>query len=398
VSVAARSVALVAALAASFLGTLASCGGRQATGPRSSEVFGVNAQLTFALPRAALDRSLRALARSGVDVVRSDAGWNGVEPRPPARPSGLHHYFWVGPDETVGTLARHGLRWYPILDYSAPWAASRPGDLLSRPGRDRDFAAWSAAVARRYGRRGSFWRSHPDLPRRPVLSYEVWNEPNSRTFWHPQRAAPERYAALYRATRTAVHRVDPRASVVLGGLTVFGPGAIGATRFVSRVAARLGGLEGRVDAVGLHPYAPTVERSYDWLRGFRRALNRWGGARIPIEITELGWSTVDTPERVRAARLERLARELPRSDCGVRTLIVYAWVTPRRDRHNLEDWFGIAGRGGRPGPSAGAFFDGLRAARRSGHVRICSGSLRPADRQRASHATVQAPGAIGDSP
>ena len=70
-------------------------------------------------------------------------------------------------------------------------------------------------------------------------------------------------------------------------------------------------LVGNVDAVGLHPYTPTVEGVFQKIREFRRTLEGVGIGGVPLEITEIGWTTADTPEAERAESLRRLADELP---------------------------------------------------------------------------------------
>jgi hypothetical protein len=337
------------------------CGGsRPRRAAQRSELFGVNAQFLSSLPPARWGPQLEAMERGELGVVRRDAFWGSVEPRSPTRP-GRHVYLWKATDAMVSALARHRLRWYPIVDYSAPWAASRRGDQKSPPSRDADFAAFARALAVRYGRRGSLWRLHPDLPAYPVVAYEVWNEPNANQFWRPQTGAPERYASLYRATRRQIRSVDPDARVVVGGLTTYEPGSTPVPEFLKRMAARLGGV-GAVDAVGLHPYAPALGGVLGAIREVRNSLDGLGGSRVPLDITEIGWSTVKTPEAIRARWLARLARDVPRSGCGIEVLLPHAWLTPEVNRANPDDWFGITNQDGSLKPSGRAYLRTVRAA------------------------------------
>jgi hypothetical protein len=354
----------------------AGCGGAEpGREARQSGFFGVNAQFLFSSSPGRWAPHLESMERGGLGVVRRDAVWEVVEPRPPARP-GRRVYRWQSTDRMVRALASHGLRWYPIVNYSARWAATRRGEVFSPPARDDDYIAFARALAARYGRNGSFWREQPPDRAHPVKAYEIWNEPNASLFWRPQNGAPERYAALYRAARRAIRDVDPRARVVVGGLTTYISDSTPVPHFLRRMAARLGGL-GQVDAVGLHPYGDSLAQVLRTVREARRTLDELGGASVPLDVTEVGWTTVRRPEVVRARWLARLARDLPRSDCKVEVLLPHTWLTGESDRARPEDWFGIANQDGSLKPSGRAYLRAVRGAgRHASNARICHAARR----------------------
>jgi hypothetical protein len=142
------------------------------------------------------------------------------------------------------------------------------------------------------------------------------------------------------------------------------------------MAARLGGLRD-VDAVGLHPYAATLAVAERSIRETRRALDSLGGRRIPLDITEIGWSTVQVPEQTRARWLAALARDLPGSGCRVDVVLPHTWLTPESNRANPEDWFGIANQDGSSKPSGRAYLAAVRSVetragrRRPSQLRLC---------------------------
>jgi hypothetical protein len=350
------------------------CGGAEpGREARQSGFFGVNAQFLFSSSPGRWRPHLESMERGGLGVVRRDAAWEVVEPRPPAQP-GRQVYRWQATDRMVRALANHGLRWYPIVNYSAPWAASRRGEVFSPPASDNDYVAFARALAARYGRNGSFWRGQPEDRAHPVKAYEIWNEPNTSFFWRPQNGAPERYAALYRAARRAIRDVDPRARVVVGGLTTYVPDSTPVPRFLRRMAARLGGL-GEVDAVGLHPYGDSLAQVLGSIRGARQTLSELGGSGVPLDITEVGWSTARTPEAARARWLARLARDLPRSGCKVEVLMPHTWLTAESNRAQPEDWFGVANPDGSLKPSGRAYLRAVRSvesAKRKRPTDICT--------------------------
>jgi len=328
------------------------------------DVYGVNAQDVLRLPESSWDGHINAMVGGGLTRVRSDANWEQVEPAAPAAP-GAHRYDWSGLDRQVAALARHGVRWHPIVSYGTTWAGQVPGDSLTPP-RVADFAAYANALARRYGRGGSFWAEHPSLPEWPVTRYEIWNEPNAAQFWRPQERAPERYADLYLAARSSLHRVDPAARAIVGGLALSNPGVISADSFIRRMYRHRPDLRGNVDAVGFHPYAATVEGIYAKLRNFRDALTRVGAGEVPIEITEVGWPSNEVDEQHRAAALARLADELPRSDCNVQGVLPYSWVGGEYNPANREHWFGIFRADATPKPSGSAYLSAVQRRRRLG--------------------------------
>ena len=134
--------------------------------------LGASVNILFNTPGAfspaQIDAQLRALQATGATIARSDALWETVEPAPPS--AGVHHYLWAFDDRIAGSLAAHGLEWLPIVDYSAPWAATPSGRAHSPPSSPGDYAAFAAALAARYGPDGSFWRSHPALHATPALA------------------------------------------------------------------------------------------------------------------------------------------------------------------------------------------------------------------------------------
>jgi Cellulase (glycosyl hydrolase family 5) len=324
------------------------------------DLFGVNGQNVFSGPPSQWDAELATMAASGLQVVRRDASWDSIEPQAPNPATGQHTYDWSRQDAQVAAMARHGLRWYPILDYSAPWAAQVPGDPFSPPARTSDYVAWAQALAQRYGAGGAFWQAHPELTAMPVTTYEVWNEENTKQFWHPQANAPEAYADLYLATRAALKQVDPSARVVVGGLALANTDVTDESQFVQRMYAHRPDLRGNVDAVGFHPYAPDVSGVETKLSQFRQTLDSVGAAGVPIEITEIGWPTPQYSEAVRATNLQQLALDLPRSDCDVERFIPHTWVEPT----SASGSFGImAADGTTPLPSGAAYLNAVRQMR-----------------------------------
>jgi hypothetical protein len=303
---------------------------------------------------------------AGISVVRDDASWDSAEAQPPDPATGQHQYRWAERDARVAAMARYGLRWYPIVDYSASWASSIPGDQFAPPARDEDFAAFAAALAARYGRGGAFWAEHPELPALPVESYEIWNEPDFSQFWHADGEPGARYASLYASSRAAIKQADPAARVVVGGLVDWnGP------RFVRAMYRARPDLRGNVDALGYHEYHHDVADVHRSLSEIRRVLRGVGGSAVPIELTEVGWSSVMETEAYRAKSLGQVVRQVPSWGLGVTRVMPFSWLDGGRAG------FGIAYDDGSLAAPGVAYADAISAGRDSQRAKRVPSRARP---------------------
>jgi hypothetical protein len=317
---------------------------------------GVNAQGVFWGPHRLWNPSLAAMAAGGVKTVRFDATWATAEPTRPVRRH--HRYAWRTFDDIAGALARHGLRWQPVLAYSAPWTASHRAGPHPPPTSARSYAAFAGAFAARYGVDGAFWRAHRGLPPLPVRSFEIWNEENTGSFWSPGPDA-RAYADLYAAARAAIHALDPWAQVVVGGLAnVRDP-----SRYVAAMLAHRRDLRGHLDAVGVHAYGASAAAALAAVVRMRRALAALGSAEAPIVVSEFGWMTSGhraVSDAWRARQVVALTRALARSDCNVSALQLHTWVRPQPQRATGEG-YGIVRADGRQTATAVRYLAALRA-------------------------------------
>ena len=180
-------------------------------------------------------------------------------------------------DAIVGLSAAAHLRLYPMLGLPRSQGAAADASAM---------AAFVTSFAQRYGRGGSFWAQHPELPYLPVESYEIGNEPDI-TPTAPADATslhyvnPADYATVYESARAAVHQVDPAAQAVVGGM--LDSGAIGLDQAEQYLAAI-----GPVDAVGYHPYLYDVTRMEQDTLALRQWLDANGHAGVPLDINEFG--------------------------------------------------------------------------------------------------------------
>src|SRR3954471_7297194 len=152
------------------------------------------------------------MARSGVESTRVIFSWNLAQERPEDKPN------FVRADEMVRNAATHGIDLLPVITYAPDWARVEPGNLASAP---RDLPAYGHYVSelvRRYGPRGYYWRRNPRVPKRPIRTWQIWNEPALEWQFSPHRGWQRRYAQILRTGARAVRRRDRGATIVLSGL------------------------------------------------------------------------------------------------------------------------------------------------------------------------------------
>jgi hypothetical protein len=287
------------------------------------------------VPQSSIDREdTSRMSRGGIDTIRVALGWSGVQPSPRGG------YNWAGLDASVALAARDRLEILPFLYSSPRWISGDWRRLPVDNGRQR--RAWGAfveAAVERYGRGGEFWAEHgpgsdDPLPRRPIRAWQIWNEENFFYFTRP--ASPGRYARLLAISERAIHRADPRATVVMGGL--FGdpgqgpPRAMDAVDFLDRMY-RVRGVKGSFDAIALHPYAADTADLRGMVEGLRQVAVRNRDPRVGLYLTELGWGSQRNPEVVSfEVGLREQARELRSA---------YRYLLANRGRLNLQQvhWF-----------------------------------------------------------
>src|SRR5207248_99476 len=110
-------------------------------------------------------------------IIRQTLDWASVEVAP-------NSYDFTNFDNFVEEAARHNIRVLPVLFDPPPF--QRPKGASKKytpfPASNDAFARFAGTVARIYGRGGSFWASHPELPSLPFTAYQIWNEPNLKAY------------------------------------------------------------------------------------------------------------------------------------------------------------------------------------------------------------------------
>jgi hypothetical protein len=182
---------------------------------------------------ATLAKDLDAIAGTGAKWIRIDINWAQVQSGGPTS------YDWTGIDRLVRGASARGISVLGGIMYTPEWA--RPSGTSATYGPDpAKYAAFAKVAAAHYSALG-------------VHAYEVWNEPNIKSFWTPSPNVGD-YTRLLKAAYPAIKSADPQATVLSGGTapapddgTSYSP-----VTFLKGIYANGGGDS--FDAVSHHPY------------------------------------------------------------------------------------------------------------------------------------------------
>ena len=213
---------------------------------------------------------LNVLSAAGVKFIRIDTGWDGIE-------TSLGVYNFTTLDTNVNNILTAGLQPLLILDYNSTlYAASKFTGITTAP----NLAAWLnfvTAVVNRY-------KNHN-------VVYEVWNEPNSSSFWIS--ANPNEYSALLIATSPVIKATDSTASVI-------GP-ALSEIHLDYLETCFIAGILPYIDALSIHPYirsGPEDATSGNYGNNYtaiRALLTRYGYPNMTLFSSEWGYSSLWNP-------------------------------------------------------------------------------------------------------
>jgi hypothetical protein len=194
---------------------------------------------------------LDLMAGTGARWLRVSVGWGHIERAPGV-------YDWAGTDRVVQGARERGLSVVAVITSAPSWDAD-PGCRTNECAPDDvgPYAAFARVAAERYGPLG-------------VHHWEIWNEPNHVPFWGP-KPDPAKYVELLRGASTAIHDVDPTATVITGGLSPAPDEGdeIAPLTFLRQVYEH--GGRAFFDAVAHHPYQyPELPASDELTNAFRQ--------------------------------------------------------------------------------------------------------------------------------
>jgi hypothetical protein len=195
-------------------------------------------------------RTYAHLGRLGVKWARAQTGWCRCETE-----KGKYDFRWL--DEVADGLLAQGVEPWFSLSYGnrlytpeAPDVSAVGFSPMFTPEARRGWGAFVDAICQHFAGR--------------VKKWEIWNEPNGKTFWRPKLPDAAGYVELARFTAPIVRRRISDATVV--GLALAG------CDMKYAEAALQAGLADCVDRISFHPYGPLPENSEPFVAKIRELL------------------------------------------------------------------------------------------------------------------------------
>lgn len=216
----------------------------------------------FAFKGDSLDKAVAALKKAGIAYIRMDFSWSDIE-----QTQGKWNF--ENYDRIVKILSDNNIRILGIFSYCAGWAAAPPDFLwCSAPVNNKHFTNYAVEVIKRYKNKVKYW--------------ELWNEPDSRTYWRPQDMLAG-YTALLKDVYPAAKLIDPSCKILVGGM---------ANGYKLEWLYKNEGKD-YFDIVNFHvlisPLRPSpIKSAQSEIAQVKRIMNRFKDNKKRIWITELG--------------------------------------------------------------------------------------------------------------
>ena len=207
-----------------------------------------------------LERAATLMEKAGVRWLRMDFLWADLEPE-----QGKFEFDRY--DRLIDTFQKHQIHILGILEYNPVW---RNVAWNSAPD-EKAYVNFAVNVVHHFKDRIKYW--------------EVWNEPDQKTYWEPQDDL-KAYSNLLRATYPAVKKEDPTAVVLAGAASDYIATAL---RSLYRQAGR-----NSFDIVNIHPFidhpaasnaAASLEKIH---HDVRTVMEEFGDGEKDIWFTEIG--------------------------------------------------------------------------------------------------------------
>jgi polysaccharide biosynthesis protein PslG len=307
------------------------------------------------------------LANAGAGTLHIEVDWRFTEPRPGVRDL-------YGTDLLFAEAAQYGVHILPDLIRVPKWMSRDRNQIPIKTAAQRN--AWVALLtdyARRYGSNGTFWIEHPEIPKQPVTTWEIWNEENLGDNVGG-KVSPRQYVRLLKLSAAGVRAGDPEAKVQVGGLFPYhlGKNTIKGIKYL-KAMYRIPGAADAFDVVGIHPYAPLPSGVLRWVQVTRNVMRRLGDGATPISVSAFGWITggagvrfspLRTTFQQQAAKLTKTYGLLSANaaSLGIQNALWYTYTDghqPKKLRINgrdfITDRMGLFTRKLKPKPSWSAF-------------------------------------------
>lgn len=266
------------------------------------------------------------MKEAGIGWVRMDFLWEDIEPE-------AGQFNFAKYDAIVEILSGNGIQILGLLDYSVGWASSC-GNWNCPPLDNQLFVRYVKQVIGRYKDKIKYW--------------EVWNEPDSSTYWSKQDRLRS-YCILLKEVYLAAKKIDPACKILNGGLA-------GGLASVNNLYDS--GGKGYFDILNihffespLHPGAIKAVAAYPKLA--YKVMSRNGDSGKKIWITEIGcpgvkkgqkvdnwWMGENPTEAHQAEWVKKVYTELLK-DKNVERIFWAFFRDCNKHWHNGIDYFGL---------------------------------------------------------
>lgn len=312
------------------------------------------------------DAQLQRLGNGGASTVRVNLSWAQADPDCEGA-----NFDWRTADRLITAAARAHVNVLPSL-VGNPSCATQGGDTHKPPSYHLDaYDRFIRAAVTRYGSYtgiGTFWREHPGLDEGSAPNvWEVHNEENFPYWWVDNDGDgdgdpnAQQYLGLLKIAAYGIKQTDGNAKVMLGGLTSGPSTARQPEGYLRDLYSLAEDPRPYFDIVALHPYPESNERSSGQgvlaeVQESRTVMNNRGDAETPIWITEVGWGTRGSPDKLstsengQANKLDDTYRLLFENGDALKVQRVL-WYNDQDIAQNLEKWEQWAGLFGPPGNS-----------------------------------------------
>ncbi len=284
-------------------------------------------------------KNLSTMRGIGVGSIRQAFNWRDIETAPGQYDFSLY-------DELVAKASAQRLKILGVIFGPPSFRMKKgPGKFTCPPKSNKAFGNYAALLAKRYGSRGTFWRDNPTVPRNPIRSWQIWNEPNLRPYWCGKPNAKQ-YVSMLRAADKALSKADRTSETVTAGLPESKLG-IPLLKYIDQMYKARG--KTAFDTLAIHPYGRTIPELRKRLRSIRKLMNRRGDRRAKIWVSEIAWSDVGPGSRFRVGtkRQGRLISDAvkfigrERNRMRLRGVIYVFWRDLPPYPPNFRDFWGL---------------------------------------------------------
>jgi hypothetical protein len=309
--------------------------------PVTRDFVGITAEDIFAGDAGYRSQNLAAQSALGIGLIRQTFDWARIETAPGHYDLGYH-------DEYVAAAAAHGITILPILFRTPDFhLGRRHARYACAPKSNASLAAFAEALVRRYGPNGTLWAERPGLPKLPIRSWQIWNEPNLAQYWCGRPNAKQ-YVGMLRTVGKAIKRADRRAHIVTAGLPPsLLKSAVPLARYLDQMykakAAKY------FDSLAINSYAKDQRELARLLGSVRALMNKRRDRGGRIWITELGWGDKGPKHRFvvgESGQAKRIAQSLAfvkakRRQLGLRGIVYFSWRDGTPYAPNFDDQWGL---------------------------------------------------------